>query len=172
MWCSKSAAQSEQGGRSDCLSVLDGSEPWAQDWIRSGTPLFNSRHICYAVVGVWRPWTNCVTSLQATLTFGPPKHCVVHGEATLSLSAYRGWTTSADAVLPTSVHRESAWLLQWEHNWGDDRKNLVNSVCSPETETFLKTPLAPRGTLISRGGCWIRSKITKPFQLSAFYLKE
>lgn len=60
------------------------------DWIRPETPFFYSRHVCYPIVRVCRPWTNHATSLQATLTFWPPKECAAHGEITLSLSACRG----------------------------------------------------------------------------------
>lgn len=73
------------------------------DWIRAGITFFNSRHVCYPIVRVWRPWTNHAPSLQATLDFWPSKQCAVHGEVTLLLCASSGWTTS-DAVLPTSVH--------------------------------------------------------------------
>lgn len=44
---------------------------------------------------------------QHATHFLTPKAVVVHGEVTLSVSAHSGWTTSADAVLPASVHRGS-----------------------------------------------------------------
>lgn len=164
MWCSESSFQSGMQVRlSVSLTRFRARSTRALlDWIRAGITFFNSRHVCYPIVRVWRPWTNHAPSLQATLDFWPPKQCAVHGEVTLSLCASSGWTIS-DAVLPTSVHRVcqtasvGAQLQRWQE------KNPVSSVCFPETETFWETPLARRGTLMSQGGCWTYSKVTKLF---------
>lgn len=91
-----------------------------------------------------------------------------------SLTGCTQWTDHLSRCSPAHFHTQrvcqtasvGAQLGRWQG------KNLVNSVCFPETETFLETPLAPGGTLMSRGGCWTRSKVTKLFSYQLFTSKS
>lgn len=99
---------------------------------------------------------------QHATHFLTPKAVVVHGEVTLSVSAHSGWTTSADAVLPASVHRGSlpdsfSGSIIREMK---GKKSSEFCVLPRDWNIFENSPCSQRDT-DERGGCCTYSKVTK-----------
>lgn len=173
MWCSKSVSQTEKGCRSDCRSALHGSQELC--WTGLDQELLLSTPDMFAIL-LWE-----YGDLEQIM----PPACKQHPLSDLQNSVLCMVKLLSLPTVDWPPQQVQSCLFLWTKTVCQTpsvgaqletrqakKKNLVNSVCFPETETFLKTPLGPRGILMSRGECWTHSKVTKLFSSQLFTSKS